>query len=568
MSYVFLSYLSADREIAHQVRDSLISRGIEVWWDRDRRPDKGRYEHDLKHRLEECSAVLAVLTPRINEFDHRFVNLEMEEGYKNNKLIALLIGDFNAPLNIESMIRMINRRGYPDIGVALCATNLDDLVVACSSGGAEDRAAASAYRAEVSSSLEFADSRQCALACAVAFLEQCAADQVMAWARELKELIDADCGVPETSAGLVLRSRTAELAAIQAEQYDVLEDRFSLAVPCVRFQDGMRANAVADHVWYELDAVRPALTRWLEKVITQGSLNARFSACLTLGTLSRSRFATLHETILWRWIMGEDVTLRSAADLVYRVASDQPEIARFVTTACDEWARSDRIEHTRAALHLACGYTGSRHKELTINVLKTVAGRKTTDFNILLALDEAIDRLARANRDAEDNSLFDHEGLLVGLCEWVSQLRTGDKSLRLPLALVIGLVARLPLMGRPGKFTAVSIASISTNPQLLEALAQLFNLTLQQTGELKGLRDEARACLIDMAKRYKARAPSHDGPDPVLPLIRAIYALCPTDNDINRLIFAMTPFYTRDQITQNPPATAPGITSQTLGDVS
>lgn len=559
MSYVFLSYLSADREIAKRVRDCLMARGIEVWWDQDRRDDKGRYEVDLDRRLEECSAVLAVLTPRINEVDHRYVNLEMEEGYQRNKLIPLLIGDFTPPFNMRSVIITVNVRRYPDVGAALSASSLEDIVLACRSGAADEKATVSAYREKVSSALDFVDTRQCALACAVAFLEHCPADHVMSWAGRLREMIDGDWGADDGKAGPVLKSRSLELAAIDAEQFDVEDDRFSLPTRCVRFRDEMRAIAVAEHFWCELDAVRPALIRWLEEVIAKGSLDAWYSACLTLGAVSRSRFVVLHETILLRWIMGEDVALRSAADLVYRVASDRPEIARFVTSACEEWARSDGSATARAALHLACGFTGSRHRQLTIDVLKAVAGRKKTDFNDLLALDEAVQRLAQANREAGDNSLFDHEGLLSGLCEWVARLPSGDRSLRLPLALVIGLIANLPITGRAGKESAVSIASISREPELLHALAALMNRALQQSGELKGLRDQARQCLVAMAKRQQKQAAGKSGPDPVLALIRAIHALCPSQNDIDRLLYAMVPFYTRDEIEDTQPQETTGL---------
>jgi len=61
---VFLSYSHADREVVEPFRRDLISRGLDVWWDRLILPGQD-WEHEIKLAIEKSTAVIICFSKRI-----------------------------------------------------------------------------------------------------------------------------------------------------------------------------------------------------------------------------------------------------------------------------------------------------------------------------------------------------------------------------------------------------------------------------------------------------------------------------------------------------------------------
>lgn len=95
MADIFLSYCSADRNVARKLVDALDEEGISVWWD-DRLTPVAQWDRLIEKEIHAASAVLVLWTPRAVESD--WVRIEANFGRDRKKLLQARLEDCAVPL--------------------------------------------------------------------------------------------------------------------------------------------------------------------------------------------------------------------------------------------------------------------------------------------------------------------------------------------------------------------------------------------------------------------------------------------------------------------------------------
>lgn len=131
VGFVFLSYASDDRDDAGKLVDALRARGVELWWDVDRRHEADEWGPDIDNKLESAHRILALVTRNVIESPRDFVFAEMSRGRLSLKLVALEIGDLSLPYKYQSVMIGLNRRAFKSFDQLLEPAALDDICAAC-----------------------------------------------------------------------------------------------------------------------------------------------------------------------------------------------------------------------------------------------------------------------------------------------------------------------------------------------------------------------------------------------------------------------------------------------------
>ena len=95
MADIFLSYCSADRDMARKLVDSLSSEGISVWWD-DRLTPVEQWDRLIENEIHAASVVLVLWTPRAIDSD--WVRIEANFGRERKKLLQARFENCDVPL--------------------------------------------------------------------------------------------------------------------------------------------------------------------------------------------------------------------------------------------------------------------------------------------------------------------------------------------------------------------------------------------------------------------------------------------------------------------------------------
>ncbi len=99
--YIFISYSHTDRNYAEKLSDALIKMGVEIWI--DGRIDYGaRWPHIIQDRLDGCTGIIIIMTPRAYRSD--WVQSELQRAKRKDKLIFPFLLEGEEPwLTLESI---------------------------------------------------------------------------------------------------------------------------------------------------------------------------------------------------------------------------------------------------------------------------------------------------------------------------------------------------------------------------------------------------------------------------------------------------------------------------------
>jgi hypothetical protein len=517
----------------------------------DRRHETNDWSSDIDSHLDRADRVLALVTRNVVESPRDFVFAEMFVAREHLKLVALQIGEMRLPYKYLSIMLGLNRRAFRTFQEVLQNDSLEDLCAACGSVEAGQPSLDQTEPAPLRGPVSAADA---ALAVATAMLEELPVTTVVDAAADLENRLQNQLGAGEAPRSDLFRSRGDRLRDIGAFTFEIMHPQLQVPVRCVRFADPQRRFALLEYAWDELDGMRESLIGWLDAWAASRDPDVRTSIGLVVGVLARTRFATVLNDVLARWALSADAALRDVADLAFRVALDERSVEHAVGTQIQEWARSRALAPVRAAIELACGYTGSRLPRVGIETLKIVAKAKLPGVNAVSLMQEGIAYLAAANKEASDGSLFDLSHLLAGLCAWVEELLPRQAHEILPLVLFFELIKRLPIRAPKGVPGVLSMQAIIADAEMAQAVTRIFDIALR-TGGGASARDLARDCLKVLCRATQGLVKHgrlHD--DPVLALVRAIYAASPSERDRDRLAYTVARTYTRDQLEAGGPA--------------
>lgn len=98
MADIFVSYASADRDIARQLAESLMQRGYSVWWDRTIPP--GRVFDEVIQEALDAAACVIVLWSKTSVASN-WVKAESSDALTHNRLVPALIDKVSPPIEFR-----------------------------------------------------------------------------------------------------------------------------------------------------------------------------------------------------------------------------------------------------------------------------------------------------------------------------------------------------------------------------------------------------------------------------------------------------------------------------------
>jgi len=108
MADIFLSYCSADRNIARKFVDSLAAEELTVWWD-DRLTPIEQWDRLIEKEIRAARAVLVLWTPRAIESD--WVRVEANFARDRKKLLQARLEDCDVPLQF-TLLQWVDLDGW------------------------------------------------------------------------------------------------------------------------------------------------------------------------------------------------------------------------------------------------------------------------------------------------------------------------------------------------------------------------------------------------------------------------------------------------------------------------
>jgi hypothetical protein len=94
MAPVFISYSRKDKEFVDSLGAELTRRGIPVWIDRESIPGDANWQAELSKGIDDCRAVIVVLSPHIVDSKYVAKELSLAEKYKR-KVIPIQIQEWD-----------------------------------------------------------------------------------------------------------------------------------------------------------------------------------------------------------------------------------------------------------------------------------------------------------------------------------------------------------------------------------------------------------------------------------------------------------------------------------------
>ncbi|MCF4127618.1 toll/interleukin-1 receptor domain-containing protein [Methylobacterium sp. SyP6R] len=546
MANLFISYSRADQDQVRPIVETFERAGLSVWWDELIDPGR-RWSDALEREIDAADYVIAFLSRNVFASDNSYVAVEIERAHKQDKLIPVKIGEFTMSIGIEGVIKdrqiiltpnfdsFVQGRGF----LRVCRLLNRGTTIA-----QEPKTETASDWLETGPSLD-----DLSTAIAIAVAESAPLATVTPLARDLErrlgEVLGAQAGA-EKALGTILASRTKRLAAVGAVRYPETHGRLGIEIECVRFADPHRAYDLLLHVWDEFDGLRPALIDWLGHLTHTVGADTRLRIGLMIGTLARNRFASVYDNLIRPWMLDEHPATRDVADIALSIAVFDATLRSAVSDLVRDLTGSRDQKHLRAAVELACGYTGSRIEGLSLDVLKRVAQSKHTNFKVLEVMRAAVEYLVQQSMATEDQSLFNFGKLIGQLADWACRPDDGTPQ-RLPIYLFLNLMELLPLTAPATVDGLLSLQALMEREDTRNATAAVFEAALRDGGsDAFSPRESAQATL----KNWQEEGAEADGPDPLLTLARAIYVACTTDRDRDRLVHTLRRRYTRTRLAE------------------
>jgi hypothetical protein len=545
MPDIFISYSSLDRSSVRRVVDAFERTGITIWW--DQMIQEGRWGSEIEDALDNSDRVIAFISKNVAYSERYYVPAEMQRAQNQKKLIPLKVGEFTVPLMIEGIIfgeQLTFIKDFDDFLNGPHFRRICDLVRGRPEASLPVTAIPEWGWLETDQSVE-----KLSLATALAVAEGSPLAVVLEFSKEFErrleaELVSRSVDHPQGDVLSFLSPRTTKLAAIGARRYTEKHARLGVDIECVRFDEPGRADETLARIWDEYDNIHAHLKSWLGHLSRTANQDARQRMGLTIGRLLRTHFASVHDALILPWIREEHGATRDVADMALAISVFDPALKDVIETIVGNFASSRDTTLLRAAVELACGYTGSQIKGLAIKTLKTVGESKHADFKVFDAMENSISFMVQGSLESDDNSLLNLDLLIGDLAEWAKQPTTKTPQ-RLPTFLFLSLMSRLPVRAPKSVSGRLSLEALTVNKTPRRATADVFNVALRDAGD-SGFSPRIKATAI--LKRWMDAVGEDDDTDPLLVLARDIYANAPTDRDRDRLAFALRARYEQQDL--------------------
>ena len=534
-----------------QVVAALERQGLTVWW--DQRIEERQWNTQIEENLAAANRVIALISQNAIESKKYYIIAEMDRAFNDNKLIPIQIGKFTQPLSFAGLTMGQQTYFFDRFDQLVADERFSVICNLCrTSAPVAETVPQSAQRwIDRGPSLD-----ELALGFSIAAIETAPLSVVSETAQLLEQNLKSALGegAEETAkkGGLseVLKSRTSRMRAVGAVTYLTRHGRYDVEVDCVRFEDTRRSFDLLTHFWDELDLLREPVVNWLDQLAKTASTQVRLRLGLMIGALARDRFMPIFESLISRWALQDSQRARDVADVALSVVAMDRRLKSTVARVIKDWVHSSDRTRLRAAVEIACGYTGFQFETLSVDILKAAARSRVADAKIFDIMAASIDFLLTESRESDDNSLLNIGRLFEGLADWVEKPEPGTPPV-LPLYLFLRLMNYVPLLRDKRVYGRFSLEAL-VEDDLCFSTARMFGKALQQFGD-EGFspRTEAQRILrafIEEMLTERAKHTSASIPDPLLILVREIYRQADGERDRERLVFAVRRLYAREII--------------------
>lgn len=590
---IFIAYSQQDRPLVQQAVRAFEAAGLTVWWDEKLKDIL--WGPEIEEKLHSCRRIVAFLTERAVNARRDYSFSEVKYAREYEKLIVLRIGQFRMPYVFDGMTALVQHYFFSDNAQQLISSSeFRRVCQACGAaavaGVVEAQTPASAAERVVQWFDRDITIDDVCFGLALALLEHAPLIQIQQAANELTKRLDVSGANSATGEGASapaqkctwLKPQSSRFQTVEAVKYEETNQRFNIMHECCRFQDAERSAAFVEYVWRELALLRTPMVEWLNHLTSTVSAEGRIRIGLALGRLAQADFMSVHEQLLRRWALDEHGARRETADIAFSVASFEPAVAKAIRRVVEEWAgNTSSLPYLRAAVELACGYTGMRMPGIPIATLKKVSKATIEDFRLIATMRAAIDALLANAAQMDDTSLLDLAKLVEDISEWVGNDGTGDgpattaapdtpagsvlppalsekidaphvrqpraESNRLPMLLFLSVLSELPLNAPEGVAGVLSLTGLMSNERTRTACARALAAALRDAGDGElAPRDEAREIVRNWAERQTKEQHKND---PVLQLAGELIGQSPIQRDRDRIKYLLRRYYKEVDLT-------------------
>jgi len=134
---------------------------------------------------------------------------------------------------------------------------------------------------------------------------------------------------------------------------------------------GMR-GAIIDVAWHEFDHTRPALIRWLDKMVDSADIQMQRAAAETAGLLADRDFRSVRQDLIDKWAQSKRATVRQVAAWSAVIAAQGGRVGHDVRSMIRVWIASSATQRDTAARVYASGLL-QPHAAWTMSDLRRVA---------------------------------------------------------------------------------------------------------------------------------------------------------------------------------------------------
>lgn len=578
---VFVSYSSSDAEGVAPVVEALRQRGCRVWWSEDSLLE-GRWDHAVEAAFSSAKRVLALISENVDRANRDYILAEIERARAEEKLIPFVIGEGGRSFAIRGLVALIQSYFFDDFDSIVQSAQFERLIPLIRGPGPEDRdrACVSAKRTPLEridhwfSCIEqdFGPSGRIhayALGLAFAIFENGPFSEVEALGNELASMLKGlELGEPELTDTQFPRRSSPLLRRMECELREIEHPVQRLNQTVVSFIDRERASSFVRFAWTEFGGRRPILRSWLASLVSQASSERQMRVGFTIGLLAQAAYIEVFEQIIRPWLQGEDAALRSVADIALSVAAFEPAVARNLERTIKDWAISGSTADKKAAVRLACGFTGARITGSAIATLRHTTQDSNSELraDLLRAIEQGLRDLLQSHGGDADTSLFNLHGLVGEITDWITDdLGEGNKHARNPtsgaiaLFLFLIILRNLPLAATQRVKGRLSLDELMQHQKSAKRIARVFNIALARH-RIDGI--PTRDLATTMARRWieivrKARSRGKDDAltyerrQALLAFARALYATAPGQNDRDRVLFMFDSVLTPDDLVEH-----------------
>lgn len=253
-----------------------------------------------------------------------------------------------------------------------------------------------------------------------------------------------------------------------------------LTVPRVRFRDPLVQQAVLGYAWSYLDGFRPALQKWLRRLVTHPSVEVRARTSVAAGVIAWSDYDYAMHRYLRSWAGSQQKVLRQAAATAVDVAGTHPDLTELVWSVLESWVREANSPFGRrlalTAAMVTGGLMGSQAPERAMAVLRGALERP--DWAALVPVGHSVLRLIEHGRIDE---------VLTGLLDWSGAQDASDLVTKALSVFVFVTCQPAPDGGDPILFAEAG--SRSRRRKLVELWTRALARKPAQTQALDALRE-------------------------------------------------------------------------------